>query len=174
MKEETWKLILENKRSKYYVSTTGRCKQIVKRTGETIITNGKVNEAIGYAQFAKDYVHRHVAKAFIPNPNNYEQVDHINSVRTDNRVQNLRWVSRKTNNSTKHALEQHHKNNTSTHHANEIVKATKNGETRYFKNGALCARELGCTRTLVYNAINHNGSAKKAKGWTLEYVQIRV
>jgi hypothetical protein len=38
-------------------------------------------------------VHRLVAQAFIPNPNNLLYVDHINRVPTDNRIENLRWVS---------------------------------------------------------------------------------
>lgn len=41
--------------------------------------------------------HRLVAETFLENPNNLPQVDHINGDKTNNSVENLRWVSQSDN-----------------------------------------------------------------------------
>ena len=54
----------------------------------SLCKNGKVK------QF---YAHRLLALHFIPNPENKPEVDHINGIRDDNRLENLRWVTHKEN-----------------------------------------------------------------------------
>lgn len=44
-------------------------------------------------------IHQLVAKAFIPNPNNYPFINHKNEIKNDNRVENLEWCSIKYNSS---------------------------------------------------------------------------
>ena len=42
-------------------------------------------------------VHRLVGEAFIPNPDNKPELDHINQDKSDNRIENLRWVTKSEN-----------------------------------------------------------------------------
>ena len=57
------------------------------------------------------YIHRLIAEHFIPNPLNLNEVDHINRDPTDNRIENLRWVTKSENLNNKGE----YKNNTSGH-----------------------------------------------------------
>ena len=118
-------------------------------------------------------VHRLVAIAWVKGrttKKNY--VDHINSNRKDNSASNLRWLTKKANNKTEHARKAKSTNASHQSHYNECIRAEKDGEVKYFINGHLAAKELGCTHPLIYNVLNKNHWAKTAKGWTLQWVTI--
>jgi len=51
----------------------------------------------GRTKSKKVYVHRMVAETYLPNHQNLPEVNHINYVRDDNRVENLEWCDRLTN-----------------------------------------------------------------------------
>jgi len=46
-------------------------------------------------------IHRLMALTYIPNPENRRCVDHINRIRTDNRLSNIRWATHKENNNNR-------------------------------------------------------------------------
>ena len=43
------------------------------------------------------FYHRIIAQMFLPNPDNLQEIDHINHNRLDNRLENLRWTRRRDN-----------------------------------------------------------------------------
>ena len=61
-------------------------------------TNGYIGVGLRKNVKGKNFnIHRLVAIAFIPNPDNLPQIDHINADKTNNNVNNLRWVTAKEN-----------------------------------------------------------------------------
>ena len=78
----------------YVVLKNGKIKgKVVKYLSPVLDTGGfySVGFALGNSEHAKDYVHRIVAKTYIPNPMKLKIVSHINGDKSDNRVSNLYW-----------------------------------------------------------------------------------
>lgn len=82
----------------YKINRSGYC---IGRRGYILkpLFNGRYyyyhmpSDGIGH----KPMIHRLVALTFIPNPEGLETVDHINENKADNRVENLRWMTRGDN-----------------------------------------------------------------------------
>jgi len=106
MDNEIWKPI-SGFEGYYEVSSFGRIRSVeryVKQANHLRYVKPKIKQAIvgsdGYPRVtlcrdrkSRQYrVHRLVADSFIPNPDNKPFVDHINTDKTDFRIENLRWV----------------------------------------------------------------------------------
>lgn len=118
MPDEKWRDVVGYE-GYYIVSSLGRIASIrgdytYKRNGKTFIrknpfhicsAKSSKNSTYETMTFRVNYghetklVHRIVAESFLPNPNNYKVVDHIDDNPHNNKIDNLQWCTYSTNNS---------------------------------------------------------------------------
>jgi hypothetical protein len=102
MNKEIWKPI--DNYLNYMVSNFGRIKNINYRgTGKTKFIKGTKHNNYTYITLSKNnklkayLLHRLVAEAFIPNPENKPCINHKDCNRQNNRTDNLEWCTQKEN-----------------------------------------------------------------------------
>jgi hypothetical protein len=94
-------------------------------------------------------IHRLIAVYYIDNVNNYPQVNHINGIKTDNRVENLEWCTASQN--LKHAfINKLRSNNTGENHPTSKLKELQVLEIR---NSILSKKELSILYNVSYSTI---------------------
>jgi hypothetical protein len=101
---EKWRPIPET-RDRYYLSNLGRMITRNWHGGYHPAFMKPAPDAGGYlrtmilknGRFHTIKMHREIAKVFIPNPLNKPTINHINGIKSDNRVVNLEWATRSEN-----------------------------------------------------------------------------
>lgn len=176
--KEIWKSVVGYE-GLYEVSNLGRVKSLdmvlpYARHGKitirirkgVILTPAKMRNGylrVGVSNNGKhklNLVHRLVAMAFIPNYNNYREVNHKNCDKSDNRVVNLEWVNSSQNKI--HAIE----NNLYTN--NKVVLQIKDGVViNEYKSTKEAERQTG----IFYQSISKValGKRNKAGGYQWRY-----
>ena len=180
--EEIWKDI-EEYEGLYQVSNYGNIKAFYYKGKRHQTLLRKSVGKLGYEMVGLNKngvhktftVHRLVAQAFIPNPDNKPCIDHINTNKTDNRVNNLKWCTQKENINNPITLETWGE----THNKNKIGKNSRRHKVihQYSKEGVFIKewygsleikRDLGLCDTVVRDCCR--GKQKTAGGFIWKYV----
>ena len=101
-------IIVDNISTTYYITEDGRCYKSITNK----FLKGQVNYKNKYLSYnltmpdgskKRCYAHRLVAQAFIPNPQNKKEVNHIDGNKANNYIDNLEWATSSEN--KQHAIE---------------------------------------------------------------------
>ena len=175
---EIWRDI-DDYEGDYQISNFARAKTL--KFGKVKILRPTLTK-YGYLQFGlrkpgrkdkKFKAHQLVGKAFIPNPENKPQVNHIDTHRLNNHVSNLEWTTNDEN--QEHAKANGlHKSGEDSHNAqlsNELAEWCREVYIPYDPEfgAAALARKLGVSREIIRNIVNgktykNAGGGKKSNG----------
>lgn len=167
MTKEIWKDI-EEYEGIYQVSNLGKVKSF-KRGSERMLK--PCRDRRGYlivdlyknGKHKNNKIHRLVAQAFIPNPENKSEINHIDEDKTNNNVDNLEWSTRKEN------LNHGTRNERASRILSIPIIATnlKTGESREFYGTNECARQLGLHYQNITSVLKDR--RKQTGGYTFQY-----
>ena len=162
---EIWKDVKDYE-GLYQVSNLGRVKSLY--TNSILKGCKHINGYLGvnlYKNGSKSTkkIHRLVAQAFIPNPENKSQVNHIDENKTNNMVSNLEWMTAKENSNHGTRTERISK----TQSIPIIATNLKTGEYTEFYGSSECARQLGLHQSHITEVLK--GRYKQTGGYTFQY-----
>ena len=135
------------------------------------------DNGIGYKQVALTFrakngerttkylkVHRLVAMAFIPNPNNCTDVNHKDGVKDNNSVDNLEWCTHSEN--VKHSYDVLGRVCTNDHLVVPVYCRTNN---KTYKSAVDAAKDLGVFTSNI--SMVCNGKSRSTKGYVFEFAK---
>lgn len=174
---EEWKDVLGYE-GLYQVSDEGRIRSICRQGNALPGIRKPSLDKDGYLQIGlydngecrKWKVHRLVATTFIPNPFSKPQVNHINGIKTDNRVENLEWVSDKDNKA--HAIKNGYYDEAHKSRALAITaRNIENGETVVFDSMTVASKTLGISLNYISDLIKRKHGTNIGKGYEFDLVE---
>lgn len=159
--------VIEGYGGRYLISSAGEVYSMLtkQRKNTEIANNGYERVTLWKDGEGKHFlVHRLVAKAFIPNPNNYEMVNHIDGNKRNNNVENLEWCSASHN--MKHAYENH----LITPKTTKVAQYTKDFKLiRIWESIAQACEELNLNHSNIVTVCKQNTNRKYAGGFIWRY-----
>ena len=112
-------------------------------------------------------VHRLVAKAFIPNLFNHPQVNHINEVKQDNRVENLEWCTNEYNSRYGTASARMGES-----HKKPVYRVClKTGEVKNYDSAIDASRKDGFNKNAISNCVTGIAKSHKNNKWYYGHYQ---
>lgn len=153
------RMVEKENRERQFVNTSEKIlKQAIKQgySRVSLSKKGKVKEF---------RVHRLVAIAFIPNPENKKEVNHINGIKNDNRVENLSWCTPAEN--IKHAWDKGlTKRRFNSSDSKKVMKMSIDGEDlEEYPSVAEAMRLNGIKSTGIYKCCSGKGKLCGGYGW---------